>query len=82
MPSGISPISCSANFTGIGLDSMNRALCSGISLSLMARAASASPRMAAAQRSAMARGATLAVTEMLPLPPISISSTAVASSPE
>ena len=42
----------------------------------------ASPRMAAAQSSLIALGATLAVTEMLPLPPSSMSSAAVASSPE
>ncbi|MNT34130.1 hypothetical protein D3C72_1700890 [compost metagenome] len=61
---------------------MNRSLCSGISFSLIARAVSASPLRAASHRSAISRGATLAVTEMLPLPPIRISSTAVGSSPD
>src|SRR3546814_20831175 len=57
---------CSSDLlTGIGLASKNRARCNGIKRSLIARAVVASPAIAAAQRSLMARGATFAVTEIL-----------------
>src|SRR5690606_735295 len=81
-PSSTRPISCSAHFTGIGLDSMNSFSCNGMSISFKRRAVSASPCKAATHRSCIALGATLAVTEILPLPPSRISSTAVGSSPE
>ncbi|ABA50388.1 hypothetical protein BURPS1710b_2698 [Burkholderia pseudomallei 1710b] len=81
MPPAILPICCSAHFTGIGFASMNRCLCSDRSFMWISRAVFTSAASAARQSSLIARGATFAVTEMLPWPPRSISAIAVGSSP-
>jgi hypothetical protein len=54
---------------------------SGNSRLFNARACSRSPASAALQKSAKSRGATLAVTEITPWPPSSISSSALSSQP-
>ena len=76
------PMRAAAHFTGIGLASTNNCLCTGISLNWISMAFFTSPAMAATHSSCIRRGATLAVTLMLPWPPHSISATAVGSSPE
>ncbi len=76
------PISASAHLTGTGFGSINSFWCNGKTLLLSATAVAMSPAIAALHISAMARGATLAVTEILPAPPASIRAIAVGSSPE
>src|SRR3546814_4393596 len=62
----------SAYLSGAGEASENIALCSGNSRSCSARARGQSFAAQAAAKSAHSRGATLAVTEMQPAPPIKI----------
>ena len=80
-PGGIMPMACNAHLTGMGLDSTNRSLCNARKDPSRASALSRSPHRAAAHISCMARGATLAVTEISPFAPSRINSIAVASSP-
>src|SRR5690606_17054537 len=82
IPGPIRPMRYSAHLTGIGLASTNRFLCKSCSGALIASALARSPASAAAHMSAMALGATFAVTEILPLAPSRMRSIAVASSPE
>src|ERR1700752_4222435 len=60
--SSILPSSDNAYFTGAGLDSMNRLVCRGISLSCTLSAVVASPFCQAVWNSEHSRGATLEVT--------------------
>src|ERR1700682_1636653 len=78
----IRPISASAHLTGIGLASTNSLVCKGMSFAFAERASSSLPFSAASHIAAIARGATLAVTEMTPWPPSSIYASAVSSLPE
>ena len=64
--SSILPSSDIAYLIGAGLVSMNRFMCSGISLSCSASAALVSPFCQARWNSEHSRGATLEVTEMQP----------------
>src|SRR5882762_2671736 len=81
MPMPISPICATAHFTGIGLASTKSFVWSPRSLKFNSRAFSRSPASAAEHISCISRGATLAVTEMIPLPPRSMSASPLASSP-
>ena len=65
----------------MGLASTNSFWCKPNSLALMPRALTASPAMAATHISCINFGATLAVTDITPLPPNNIKLMAVASSP-
>src|SRR6266436_5246766 len=78
----IRPILATAHFTGIGLASTNKSLCRSCKSASILRAFEKSPANAAAHTSFTRRGATFAVTEMTPLPPSLMKSTAVASSPD
>src|ERR1700676_680822 len=68
----IRPIAAIAHLTGIGLASTNSLVCKGMSVAFAKRASSSLPLSAASHIFAIARGATLAVTEMTPWPPSSI----------
>ena len=78
----ILPSSDIAYLTGAGLVSMNRLMCSGISLSCSLSAVAKSPLWQAVWNSEHSRGATLDVTEMQPWPPCAMKPSAVTSSPE
>ena len=75
------PMRATAHLTGIGLDSTNRLRCRATRRWSICVAPARSPRRAAATMSAMARGATFAVTEMTPTAPTPMASRAVRSSP-
>src|SRR5450631_706098 len=76
------PILATAHFTGMGLASTNKSLCRSCKSASMLRAFAKSPARAAAHTSLTRRGATFPVTEMTPLAPSPMKSTAVASSPD
>ena len=77
----INPMRDRAHFTGVGLGSTNKFRCSATRRWSICVAPARSPRIAAATMSAIARGATLAVTEITPQAPTPMISRAVRSSP-
>ena len=76
------PIAAIANFTGPGLDSTKLTCMIGSSLSCQWRAAAKSPRSAASTICTISAGTSFDATEMMPRPPIAISGSVSASSPD
>jgi AcrR family transcriptional regulator len=74
-------MSSSTFLAGMGLDSRNSRLCRGMSMALIFSASSFCPALEAASILCMLPGATLAVTEMTPSPPMRTKSHPESSSP-